>query len=345
VVGLEPHNLRWPGRLPALPATRDESLAVALRYNPTIRAAQYDADAAKYAFKATDGAFMPNVSLEGRVNTGNDYNNYLGHRDEYSGKLVVSWDIFRGGQDLWRRNEMAERYIENTQRHARLQRDALESIDKAWAARTITGERIAALQRQVDADRKTIAAYTKEYDIGQRSLIDLLNAQNQVFTASVSLYSTQGLAVFADYQLLAAMGHLLTYLKEPHVIDAQPLEVKPFGLFPTHIAPLNVTLPDVSSQPIHVANPAVEADKNHAGNQVASAQPATATDGPRVIVFDERWQQPAAERSVLAAIGSWFTSYAQQGEPTAAPAGALGYAAEPQRRDVPGWFAQIKTGR
>jgi adhesin transport system outer membrane protein len=63
IVGLEPHNLRWPGRLPALPANKDESLAVALRYNPTIRAAQYDADAAKYAFKATDGAFVPNVAL------------------------------------------------------------------------------------------------------------------------------------------------------------------------------------------------------------------------------------------------------------------------------------------
>ena len=90
---------------------------------------------------------------------------------------MATWDIFRGGQDLWRRNEMGERYIETGMRLGRLQRDAFESVDKAWAARTVTSERIAALLRQVDADRKVIVAYGKEYELGQRSLIDLLNAQ------------------------------------------------------------------------------------------------------------------------------------------------------------------------
>ena len=151
VIGLEPHNLRWPGRLPDLPATKDATLAVAVRYNPTIRAAQADADAAKYGYRSTAGAFVPSVALEGRGDTGNNYNNQLGRRDELSGKVVMSWDVFRGGQDLWRRNEMGERYIETTQRHARLQRDALESIDKAWAARAYSGERIGALSRQVAA--------------------------------------------------------------------------------------------------------------------------------------------------------------------------------------------------
>ena len=134
----------------------------------------------------------------------------------------MSWDIFRGGQDVWRRSEMAERHTEATMRHARLQRDALESIDKAWSARTITVTRIAALTRQLEADRKTIAAFQKEYELGQRSLIDLLNAQNQFFNASVSLTSARGVIVFADYQLLAAMGTLIEYLKAPPPVDAAP---------------------------------------------------------------------------------------------------------------------------
>jgi arsenate reductase len=62
---------------------------------------------------------------------------------------------------------------------------------------------------------KTIAAFQKEYELGQRSLIDLLNAQNQFFNASVSLTSARGVIVFADYQLLAAMGTLIEYLKAP----------------------------------------------------------------------------------------------------------------------------------
>jgi adhesin transport system outer membrane protein len=259
VIGIEPTNLRWPGRLPDMPATKDASLAVALRYNPTIRAAQADADAAKYGYRATSGAFVPNVYLEGRGNTGKDYNNLVGRRDELSGKVVFSWDVFRGGQDMWRRNEMAERYIENTQRHARLQRDALESIDKAWAARVFSGERIGALSRQVAADRRTIDAYTKEYELGQRSLIDLLNAQNTLFVASVSLVSVQSLSIFADYQMLAAMGHLLAYLKEPHSIDALSLEM-PFGFVPLRLAPVRILDPDVGSQPLPVKSTVVVPD-------------------------------------------------------------------------------------
>src|SRR5262245_32741371 len=95
----------------------------------------------------------------------------------------------------------------------RLQRDALEAIDKAWAARTITADRIAALKRQLVAERKTIAIYRQEYEIGRRSLIDLLNAENQYFGSAVSLTSARGVIVFADYQLLAAMGFLLDYLR------------------------------------------------------------------------------------------------------------------------------------
>ena len=75
-IGIEPHNLRGPGRLGGLPTTKDEALAVTLRSNPTIAAAQADRDAAKHGFDATAGAFVPNLAFEGRAlwgtNTGDD---------------------------------------------------------------------------------------------------------------------------------------------------------------------------------------------------------------------------------------------------------------------------------
>jgi len=172
IIGLEAINLRFPAPLQALPRSKNEALTVALRYNPTLLAAESDREAARQAFHATDGAFIPTVSLVGRASRGIDADTFIGKRDDVSGKLVISWDIFRGGQDAWHRVETAERYTEETLRHARLQRDALESIDKAWAARTITADRIAALRRQLVAEKKTIAIYRKEYEIGRRKLIE-----------------------------------------------------------------------------------------------------------------------------------------------------------------------------
>src|SRR3954471_16790962 len=260
VVGLEAYNVRFPGPLAGMPGSRDEALAIAVRFNPTIQAAQADADAAKHAFRVTDGAFVPTFSLEGRATHNDNTYPYLGAtHDDYSGKVVMSWDIFRGGQDVWRRTEMAERHTEATMRHAKLQRDALESIDKAWSARTITATRVAALTRQLQADRKTIAAFQKEYELGQRSLIDLLNAENQYFNAAVSLTSSRGVIVFADYQLLAAMGTLLEYLKAPPPVDAAPLDSIPLGFIGYKWPTLRVTLPDTGPEPLRVSDAAIGA--------------------------------------------------------------------------------------
>jgi adhesin transport system outer membrane protein len=294
VVGLEAYNLRFPGPLAGLPRTRDEALAIAVRFNPTIQAAQADVDAAKHAFRVTDGAFVPNISLEGRATHYDNtypYINGVTHED-YSGKVVMSWDIFRGGQDVWRRSEMAERHTEATMRHARLQRDALESIDKAWAARTVTATRIAALTRQLAADRKAIAAYEKEYELGQRSLIDLLNAENQYFNAAVSLTSSRGVIVFADYQLLAAMGSLLEYLKAPPPVDAAPMDVPPGTyLVPYKLPTLRVTLPQTGSEPLRVEEPAAAAPVR------ANGYAAEHQDG-----FQDRWPRSAFSARMLGAL-------------------------------------------
>ncbi|MDE5452830.1 TolC family outer membrane protein [Bradyrhizobium sp. CSA112] len=296
VVGLEAYNLRFPAPLAGLPANRDEALAIAVRFNPTIRAAQADVDAAKHAFRVTDGAFVPNVALEGRATHSDNTYPYLGvTHDDYSGKVVMSWDIFRGGQDAWRRTEMAERHTEATMRHARLQRDALESIDKAWAARTVTATRVAALTRELQAGRKTITAFDKEYELGQRSLIDLLNAQNQYFNAAVSLTSARGVIVFADYQMLAAMGTLLEYLKAPPPVDAAPVDLAPLGLpaykFPTP----RVTLPQTGSEPLRASDAAIG----------VSAAPLAFSAAELRDGFSDRWPRGAVAARMLGA-PEWF---------------------------------------
>jgi adhesin transport system outer membrane protein len=255
VVGIEPHNLRVPGRLRGLPGSKDGALAVTLRHNPTIQAGQSDRDAARHAFNATAGTFLPTIALEGRATRAYNTGTVLGTREEASGFVVATWDVFTGFKNEWRRAETAERYQESTMRHARLQREAFELIDRAWAARTITNERMAALLRQIQADRRVIEAYQKEYDLGQRSLIDLLNAQNQLFNAQVSLESTRGTAIFADYQLLAAMGQLLPFLKTPQPVDSEPLVAHPLGILPMQLPPILLSLPEPGPEPLNIGVP------------------------------------------------------------------------------------------
>ena len=333
-VGTEPYNLRFPGRLPGLPRTKDDALATTLRHNPTIQAAEADRDAARYAFHATSGAFVPTVALEGRATAGRDTDQILGRSDSVSGKVVVTWDIFRGGQDMWRRSEMSERYIEQGMRHARLQRDAFESIDKAWSARTITNERIAALTRQIDADRKVIAAYGKEYELGQRSLIDLLNAQNQYFNGLVSLESSRAVLVFGDYQLIAAMGELLAYLKTPRPIDAEPLVPKPVLLFPTKLPPILIDLPQPGGpEPINISNRAFPVE----GGSLRAPPPGP----PGGITIADRWPSRTVAADAQQVTSRWLvgrsTKIADAHQPDYP---AMSYVSDMMRVPVPWPLAQ-----
>jgi len=81
--------------------------------------------------------------------------------------------------------------------HARLQRDALESIDKAWSARTITATRIAALRAKLEPTGNHRGFPERVRTWASVPLIDLLNAQNQYFNASVSLTSARGVSSFS----------------------------------------------------------------------------------------------------------------------------------------------------
>ncbi len=322
-IGIEPYNLRIPGRLASLPRSKDESLAITLDHNPTIQAARADRDAARHNFDSTAGAFVPTISLEGRAERGKNVNEIFGRHSEVSGYVTATWDIFRGGQDSWKRAEAAEQYQQQTMAHARLQRVANESIDKAWAARTLTADRIAALTRQIGADRKVIDAYQKEYELGQRSLIDLLNAQNQLFNANVSLESARSVAVFADYQLLAAMGQLLEYLKTPHPIDAEPLDSKPFGLIPTKLAPILLWVPEPGSESL-----------NSALAKSSYAYAGAGRPGPQ--------QAQGASSGLPQLLPSWFYTAATpqrsglDRQPTNLSSPVSSYA--PERQGLPAWF-------
>ena len=209
-VDREPKGLVWPKRPAGLPASRQAALNAALQHNATLRAAGSDVSAVESQREAAKGTNLPTVALEGRAGYGKNTQNITGRYDEYSAKLSASWLIFSGGTDTARQNELTERVGEQRMRLSLLQRQAIESIDKAWTTRQALGDRIRALGGQARAAEQVVAVYRSEYDLGTRTLLDLLNAEQVRYNAAVGLINAKGLAVFADYQLLAASGTLLT---------------------------------------------------------------------------------------------------------------------------------------
>ncbi len=220
-VDREPKHLVWPARPQGLPKSRQEALNLAVGNNATIRAAGSDVRAVESQREGAKGTNYPTVALEGRAGYGKDTQNYAGRYDDYSAKLSASWLLYSGGADTARQNELSERVGEQQMRLSLLQRSAIESIDKAWTTRTALNDRIRALSGQIQAAERVVSAYRSEYQLGQRTLLDLLNAEQSRYNAAVGLINAKGLVVFADYQLLAASGILLKAVRTAPPSEAE----------------------------------------------------------------------------------------------------------------------------
>jgi outer membrane protein, adhesin transport system len=242
-VGIAAHNLRAPRRLAGLPRSPREALDLAVAANPSLLAARSDVRAVEYQFDAARGAYLPTVAGEVRGTAGSNSSTINGRHDEASAKLVMNWQLFDGGSTVARRTEIAERVGEAQLRYSALQRITRESIDKAWGVREFSGARLTALSSQVQAADRVIRAYRSEYELGQRSLVDLLNAENSFFNAQLSLAAARGLAVFADYQLSAATGQLLRQVRAEAPAEARVTPPSERSIFP---APLNLRDPAFS---------------------------------------------------------------------------------------------------
>jgi outer membrane protein, adhesin transport system len=120
-----------------------------------------------------------------------------------------------------------------------------------------------------------------------------LNAENQFFNASVSLTSARALIIFADYQLLAAMGTLIEYLKAPPPVDVAPVDLLTFGLPAYGLPTLRVNLPQTGSEPLRVSVPApVVAASARPPIAYAAVTPEAGGRG-----FNDRWPQTVSNVS------------------------------------------------
>ena len=124
----------------------------------------------------------------------------------------------------------------------------------------------------------------------------------------MSLTSSRGVVVFADYQLLAAMGTLLEYLKAPPPVDAAPLDVLPGGLVPYQLPTIRVTLPQTGSEPLRVSDAAIGAPpvvvRAYAALEPQAVEP---QDG-----FKDRWPNWAVAARLLGA-SEWFAQQKGKG--------------------------------
>ncbi len=213
VVGTAPENLILdPAPADALPQSREEAAARASVANPQVLVALADVDAAEAELRRVRAAFYPDLDLQVRADYGEGVGGNPHTAGQASALLVLRYNLYRGGADVAAEREAFHRINEARARLVKARRAAEEDARTSWNAWETARQRVEALRAKAEAQRRTRDAYAQQFELGQRNLLDLLDAENELFLARVSLRTAEFTERFAVYRLLAATGELLAAL-------------------------------------------------------------------------------------------------------------------------------------
>ncbi|MGM9418835.1 TolC family outer membrane protein [Legionella pneumophila] len=213
-VGKWPENLQMP-RVPArnsLPNNLARIIEKGLDNHPTVKSSYADIKEAKAQYDVARAAYYPEVNLVLNSSKNKNLGGLAGPNDSDTVALRMNYNAFRGGADAAHIRETAYQVQEAYETKNRTLLELKETIRLAWNAYVASALRIQPLKQHVTASRKTRTAYQDEFKVGKRTLLDLLDSQNEYYESQIELARAENDEILSRYRILNGMGCLLKYL-------------------------------------------------------------------------------------------------------------------------------------
>ena len=209
VIGKDPNRLKMPGRPSRhLPRTLDAALSQALANHPAILATQHLVDQALFNVKTAEGDLLPKVVLEGSANRRFNPSPTVSRSDSAQVTARLTVPIYQGGrvsaQVRQNKETLGQRRIEVDQAVDNVRAAVVSAYSQFEAA----SAQIEALSAQLSAARLALQGAMEERKVGQRTTLDVLNTQQEVINAQISLASAERDVIVAAYALVSATGSL-----------------------------------------------------------------------------------------------------------------------------------------
>ena len=208
VVGRPPESPQAPSEPTALPGSFDEVKTIALAHNPNVVAADWTAKAAEAGVDVVRGKLLPSVSASLGVTRTVDSQFYDNDSHSTQAMLNLSVPLYQSGS-VWaqlraQKQTYGQRLIEADQSR----RDALQSANQAWETLRAARARVKSYSAQIAANQLALTGVEEEAKVGARTVLDTLNAEQELFTSRVNLVTAQHDEMVAAFQLDAALGRM-----------------------------------------------------------------------------------------------------------------------------------------
>lgn len=209
VVGEHPRELDDPEKMEDLPETLDQALQIAYANNPRLQAARAELEAAEAAHRQAKGAFVPRFDLEVGATRNRNTDGTLGANDDESAVVRMTYNLYRGGSDRARLNEVESREFAARERVRDVRRAVKEDVTLIWNELQDILARLQYLEAHVTSTEEVLSVYNEQLTLGKRTLLDVLDIQNELLRAKVAYITGQYTAKLARYRVLASTGELL----------------------------------------------------------------------------------------------------------------------------------------
>lgn len=226
-VGVMPPSYLEQPSVPAasFPSTENQAISMGLSNNPILIATFEDVAVTKAAYKQARAPFSPRFDFEFNLDRSHNIDGTRGDNDESSAMLRVRWNMFRGGSDLANLCEKAYRTNEAKEVSNRAHRQVVEAVKLAWNTYSTAKRQIPYLKQHAEASERTRDAYLKQFNIGQRTLLDLLDSENELFAARSAYTEGKHNLLLGAFRVLNATGHITDYvgISLPKQVNPKPL--------------------------------------------------------------------------------------------------------------------------
>lgn len=191
-----------------MPATMDDAIELGVTSSPKIKSAEFDILAAKANYRNVRSAYMPQVDVEVNKSWQKDINGIRGKNNAATAMLNLRYNLFNGGADHSRKRQSVDMISVSKDLKDKAHREIMEDVVLAWNALQTANSQMPFLTNYAAASAATLNSYSKQFSLGKRTLLDVLDTENENFQANSLLINTKYDQLFTKYRILYAIGRL-----------------------------------------------------------------------------------------------------------------------------------------
>jgi adhesin transport system outer membrane protein len=213
LVGRPPGALAAPSTVAEVPGEPAQAVTQALAGHPTIKGAEKEVEAAQYDRESARARVaVPRVTIEAGASRNRDIDGIAGPNEDRFAMLRLRYNFFRGFGESERVRETEARIDEALATLRRLRIDVERDVRQAWSGLASERQRLPQLAQYARASADVADAYRLQFQLGQRTLLDVLNAENERYNAVSNYIAARATVTASELRLLATQGRLVEAL-------------------------------------------------------------------------------------------------------------------------------------